>query len=122
MKNNNNEKKEECNRLFVYGTLQHNQSRGFVLQGLKFQPAILPHYRKVIPPDLGFPFIVQEENSSVQGEIYYDLDEDIWKKIDLIEGEGNLYRRILVKVKPQNGEDLTAYTYYPLKILIDSYL
>jgi gamma-glutamylcyclotransferase (GGCT)/AIG2-like uncharacterized protein YtfP len=121
MKDNNN-KKEECDILFVYGTLQHNQSRGYILQGLKYQSAILLDYRKVRPSTLSFPFIIQEKNSTVQGEVYYDLDEYLWKKIDEIEGEGTLYRRILVKVKTQNGEEITAYTYYPSKQLIDSYL
>ena len=108
--------------LLVYGTLKHNESRGYILEGLKFQPAILPGYGIIRPLNLGFPFIVQEKNSTIQGEVYYDLDESLWKKVDFIEGEGTLYRRILVKVKTYNGEEITAYTYYPSKQLINSYL
>ena len=122
MEYNKSEEEESCNRLFVYGTLQHNQSRGYVLKELKFQPAILNGYRKITPLNLGFPFIIQEKNSNVQGEIYYDLDESLWRQIDLIEGEGTLYERIIVKVTTKDGKELNAYTFYPSKTLIDSYL
>ena len=30
-------KSEDCDRLFVYGTLQHGQSRNYILRGLKFE-------------------------------------------------------------------------------------
>ncbi|MFX0043984.1 MAG: gamma-glutamylcyclotransferase family protein [Candidatus Hodarchaeota archaeon] len=119
------DKKEElinCDRLFVYGTLQHGQSRHYILQHLKFEKAILPKYRKVSPPSLGFPFIIRDENSHVIGEIYYGLDNKLFQALDLIEGEGSLYHRILVTVKSLKGQEIESFVYYPNKKLINSYL
>jgi len=119
------EKKEEiinCDSLFVYGTLQHGQSRNYVLQHLKFEKAILPKYRKVSPPSLGFPFIIRDETSHVNGEIYYGLDNKLFQALDLIEGKGSLYHRILVTVKSLKGQEIESFVYYPDKKLINSYL
>ncbi|MFX1457135.1 MAG: gamma-glutamylcyclotransferase family protein [Promethearchaeota archaeon] len=120
MKTNNFEKKK-CNRLFVYGTLQHGQSRNYILRGLKYEKANLINYRKVIPPSLGFPFIIKDNSSNTLGEIYYNVEESVFKHIDIIEGEGELYHRILVDVQLENGEIVKAFTYYPSEILIKNY-
>ena len=75
-------------KIFVYGTLQHGQSRNYVLKGLKYEKAILPKYRKLEPPSLGFPLIIQDHNSNVEGEIYYGVDQSLINQIDIVEGEG----------------------------------
>jgi len=111
-----------CDKLFVYGTLQYGQSRHFILQHLKFEKAILPKYRKVSPPSLGFPFIIRDEKSQVNGEIYYGLDNELFQSLDLIEGEGSLYHRILIKVKTLKEQEIESYVYYPDKRLINNYL
>ncbi|MFW9879200.1 MAG: gamma-glutamylcyclotransferase family protein [Candidatus Thorarchaeota archaeon] len=116
------DKKHKCNKIFVYGTLQHGQSRNYILKGLKYEKATLLNYRKVEPPSLGFPFIIQDDNSKVGGEIYYDIEKSIINQIDMIEGEGELYHRILVKVKLDDGRETEAYTYYPSDMLIKNYL
>ncbi|MFW9874410.1 MAG: gamma-glutamylcyclotransferase family protein [Candidatus Thorarchaeota archaeon] len=107
--------------LFVYGTLQHGQSRNFILRGLKYEKAFLFNYRKVTPPSLGFPFIIRDDFSKVKGEVYYGLDTSLISQIDMIEGEGELYHRILVKVVLENGKELDAFTYYPSVILIKKF-
>ncbi|UCG01912.1 MAG: gamma-glutamylcyclotransferase [Candidatus Heimdallarchaeota archaeon] len=113
---------QNCDRLFTYGTLQSGQSRNFLLSGLEFKKAILPGYRKVTPPELGFPFIVQDKGSNVTGEIYFQLTQAHWTEIDLIEGEGSLYHRILVEVKTiPNGMQFSTFTYYPSRSLIEQY-
>lgn len=114
--------KVNCDKLFVYGTLQQGQSRHYILQHLKFEKAVLPKHRKVSPPSLGFPFIIRDEHSQVSGEIYYGLDVELFKSLDLIEGEGSLYHRILVKVITQKGSEIECFVYYPDKRLISSYL
>ncbi|MFX1409463.1 MAG: gamma-glutamylcyclotransferase family protein [Promethearchaeota archaeon] len=116
------ERKVSCDKLFVYGTLQYGQSRHYILQHLRFEKAVLPNYKKVSPPSLGFPFIIRNENSEVNGEIYYGLDEDLFQSLDVIEGEGSLYHRILVKVETIKGQEIESFVYYPDKRLIDSYL
>lgn len=114
--------KIEQKNLFVYGTLQHGQSRHNVLEGLKYEKARLLKHKKVSPVSLGFPFIVIDEESSVQGEVYYGIDEDLLRTLDLIEGEGSLYHRIGVEVITENGEKVQAYTYYPSDILLNKYM
>jgi len=119
---NTNIKKKKCDRLFVYGTLQRGQSRNNILKGLKYDKATLFNYRKVIPLSLGFPFIVRDDSSNVKGEVYYDVNDLLFTEIDRIEGEGELYYRIAVRITLINGEQLEAYTYYPSEILVKNYL
>lgn len=114
-------KSVDCDRLFVYGTLQHGKSRNYILSGLKFEKATLFNYRKVVPPTLGFPFIIHDDSSSVRGEVYFGLDQFLINQIDMIEGEGQLYHRILVKVRVNSGKELEVFTYYPSEVLIKNY-
>lgn len=114
-------KQQNLNKVFVYGTLQSGQSRNYILSGLKFEKATLMNFRKVEPPDLGFPFIVRDNNSEVTGEIYYEVSNSLIYQLDLIEGEGKLYHRIIVKVQLDSGKELKAFTYYPSEILIKNY-
>ncbi|MFX1303800.1 MAG: gamma-glutamylcyclotransferase family protein [Promethearchaeota archaeon] len=117
-----NYKNVKCNRIFVYGTLQHGQSRNFILRGLKYEKATLLNYKKLEPPSLGFPLIIKDNKSSVEGEIYYGVGESLINQIDMIEGEGKLYHRITVNVNLQDGREAEAYTYYPSEILIKNYI
>ncbi|UCD01998.1 MAG: gamma-glutamylcyclotransferase [Promethearchaeota archaeon] len=112
----------KCDRLFVYGTLQHGQSRNYILRGLKYEKATLLNYKKLEPPSLGFPFIIRDNKSSVEGEVYYGVGGSLFNQIDMIEGEGKLYHRIIVKLKLQDGREAEAYTYYPSEILIKNYV
>lgn len=113
---------EKCDKLFVYGTLQHGQSRNYILRGLKFEKAALLNYKKLEPPSLGFPFIIKAENSNVKGEVYYGVRQFLINQIDMIEGEGNLYHRIIIKIYLEDGREIEAYTYYPSKMLIKNYM
>ena len=117
----NNFKNYKCDKLFVYGTLQHGQSRNYILGGLKYEKATLLNYRKLEPPSLGFPFIIKDDNFSVKGEVYYGVGNSLINQIDMIEGEGKLYHRILVKIKLDDGRETEAYTYHPSEILIKNY-
>jgi len=115
-------KSKECDRLFVYGTLQHRQSRNYILKELTFQKAILSGYRKISLSHLGFPIIIPDKKSKVKGEVYFGLDNSLFQEIDVIEGEGSLYHRFLVNVETLEGESLLAYVYCPSQSLIDSHL
>ena len=115
-------KKVEHKNLFVYGTLEHGQSRHQILENLKFKKARLLRHRKVSPPSLGFPFIISDENSEVEGEVYFELNDDLFFSLDLIEGEGSLYHRIIVEVLTNDGEKIQAYTYYPSDNLLNKFI
>jgi gamma-glutamylcyclotransferase (GGCT)/AIG2-like uncharacterized protein YtfP len=117
-----NDKDVESKNVFVYGTLQHGESRNYVLENLEYEKATLPKHRKVSPPNLGFPFIIFDEDCEVKGEIYYNIDTELLKTLDLIEDEGSLYHRIVVEVLTINGEKVQAYTYYPSDIFVNKYL
>ncbi len=125
-RNNHNEEQksrtQECDRLFVYGTLQHGQSRNYILKELTFQKAILSGYRKISLSHLGFPIIIQDKKSKVKGEVYFGLDNSLFQEIDIIEGEGSFYHRLLVNVETSEGESLLAFVYCPSQSLIDSHL
>jgi gamma-glutamylcyclotransferase (GGCT)/AIG2-like uncharacterized protein YtfP len=111
-----------CDKLFVYGTLQSGRSRHSILQNLNFEKAVLPGYKKVSPVSLGFPFIIHDESSQVNGEVYYGLNDELFHALDLIEGEGSLYHRILVRVMTQKGNEIESFVYFPDKKLINRYL
>lgn len=113
--------KEKSHNLFVYGTLRQGESRNYILGDLPFDIALLLDHKKVSPPELGFPLIIKQQDSKVEGEVYYGLDEELIRKIDVMEGEGSLYHRIMVKVKTADGEMVDAYTYYPSDDLISSH-
>jgi len=115
-------KYKKSDKLFVYGTLQHGQSRNKILNGLKYEKATLFNYRKVVPPSLGFPFIIYDSSSNVKGEIYYGLNHSLLSQIDIIEGEGELYHRIIVNVVLDDGNEVEAFTYYPSEVLIQRYV
>lgn len=118
----NMDNQNQSKHLFVYGTLQYGQSRHHILEGLRYEKATLPKHKRVSPPSLGFPFIVFNEASKVEGEVYYDIDEELIKTLDLIEGEGSLYHRIIVEVLTEDGTKIQAYTYYPSEILIKKFI
>ncbi|MFW9820295.1 MAG: gamma-glutamylcyclotransferase family protein [Candidatus Thorarchaeota archaeon] len=118
---NNNSKENLLDRIFVYGTLQHGQSRNYILKGLKYEKAILFSYKKIEPRALGFPFIIKDSKSSVRGEVYYNVSKSLINHLDMIEGEGRLYHRIIVRLNLENGNEIDAYTYYPSEILIKNY-
>lgn len=107
-----------CARLFVYGTLQHDQSRGSILKNLHFKRAILPKFRKIVPAQLGYPIILKDKDSLVEGEVYFGLDQSLFEKLDIIEDEGNLYHRTLVNIKTQEVDELLSFVYYPSETLI----
>ncbi len=109
--------------LFVYGTLMSRyfdprngeikgHSRSEALKGFKFERAILNDYKLLWPDELGFPFIVSFQGSSVMGEVYYAVGEDIIMVLDDIEGVSRgLYEKSIVKVFTDSGEKVEALTY-----------
>ena len=99
----NDEKEDDINlnfhNLFVYGTLQYGESRNYLLKGLSFEKAIIIGYCKIFLQELGFPIILEDEKSYVNGEVYFGVSESLLNMLDVVEGEGSLYHRIVANVK-----------------------
>ena len=108
------------NNLFVYGTLMKGQSRNYILKGITFESALLNGYEKQEPSSLGFPLIIQKDAAVVKGEIYFDIPDSLFKEIDFIEREGDLYHRITVNVVTTKGKKIETFVYYPSKTLQES--
>jgi hypothetical protein len=93
---------------------------------LKYRKVVIKGYLKISPPQLGFPFIVKVKNANakVEGELYFDLSQTHSEKIDIVEGEGNLYHRIVVEVETiEEGDNqfFSGFTYYPADYLISQF-
>ena len=120
----NNDKQDDneqiCQNLFVYGTLQHGESRNYLLKGIIFEKGTIYGYRKKFLEHLGFPIIIQDEKSNVNGEVYFDVHQSLLNMLDVVEGDGSLYHRIVVNVKTITKKNYLAYVYYPSKELINS--
>lgn len=95
--------------LFVYGSLMKNQSNhDYYLADTKFLTDVTLSGYEIY--DLGcYPGII-EGNGKVYGELYEVTDEEL-KRVDRLEGEGNLYIRKLVKVSLANNEIVEAWCY-----------
>ena len=114
-----NDKEQICQNLFVYGTLQHGESRNYLLKGLVFEKATIYGYRKILLEGLGYPIIICDNKSNVSGEVYLDIPQSLFNMLDVVEGEGSLYHRIVVNVKTITKKNYLAYVYYPSKELIN---
>ena len=97
--------------IFVYGTLMKGFRNHVALLGSKCisSDAILEGYALYsVGP---YPAIVEEAGEKVRGELYKVSNMKI-KTLDMIEGEGFLYKRTPVKVKAGDKEiDGETYVY-----------
>lgn len=75
----------------------------------KFAPALLRGYRRFAIRDEVYPGIRPHKGDVVTGTVYFDLDEEAWKRLDLFEGE--MYRRDTVEVEIADGRVAKAQTY-----------
>ena len=101
--------------LFVYGTLKKGGGNHHFLESSKF----IQHYKlkghALVDLGHGFPYMIQDKDSSVYGEIY-EVSEETLERIDLLEGVPYLYRRMLTNYE-LNGTMEIAGLYYYLSLL-----
>ena len=96
---------------FAYGTLMNRTYLKTVCgKNFKFKKAVLNHYQKYAS-ESGYPYVVEKENTKVEGVVYYDVDKESFEKIDKYECEGDLYIRRKVEVALEDGKELEAYVY-----------
>jgi gamma-glutamylcyclotransferase (GGCT)/AIG2-like uncharacterized protein YtfP len=96
--------------VFVYGTLMSgNSNHEKFLSEAKFAGDFIAEGFELY--DLGsYPGMIHSENGKVKGQLYI-VDSNILSKLDILEGEGNLYIRKLIKVVNNKNESQDAYTY-----------
>jgi gamma-glutamylcyclotransferase (GGCT)/AIG2-like uncharacterized protein YtfP len=103
-------------RVFVYGTLM----KGFPLHhrlrnGMYLGQATLEGYEMYAVGGGGYPAIVPG-TGTVHGELY-EVDEGTLYSLDLVEGEGYLFRKEWVEVVKEDGRKTRAWVYVYLRPL-----
>jgi gamma-glutamylcyclotransferase (GGCT)/AIG2-like uncharacterized protein YtfP len=95
-------------RIFVYGTLRKGECRHYFLEDSRFIG--YARVKGYLLYNLGaYPGMVQG-GGEVVGEVY-EIPESFLKKLDLVEGVPELYRRELIEVTLENGQTISAYAY-----------
>ena len=96
--------------VFVYGTLMSgNNNNEMFLSDAKFVGNFIAEGFELY--DLGnYPGIIHCENDKVKGQLYV-INKKILNNLDILEGEGSLYIREVIKVVNDDNESQEAYTY-----------
>lgn len=108
--------------LMTYGTLMNGRSNHHYLRnqryvgtgkvnGYRLLDYIHPDYMQSI-----FPVVFKTDNDedSVVGEVY-QCDDNILPRVDNLEGEGELYKRVNAIVDVDNGYRYNCYIYIGIK-------
>ncbi len=103
-------------KVFVYGTLKRGFSNHYYLADAKFIGNATTKEKYAMYEDFGIPFVYKDEKvSHIKGEVY-EVDDATLSAIDHLEGHPEVYKRELVKVILENGEEIDAWIYfYPEK-------
>ena len=97
-------------KVFVYGTLMDGLANHSVLKGAKClgKATIQSFGLYCVTPS--YPGIVPMMGAFVRGEVY-QINKTILKKLDVLEGEGNLYSRFNEKCTMEDGTLQDVYVY-----------
>ncbi len=96
--------------LFCYGTLQSPLVMKAVTgETYSGEEATLNDWGRYRFEKTEYPGIVVEPGSSVQGKLYWGLDDNIFEKLD--EFEGDKYERVKVTVTMGDGSAREAFVY-----------
>ena len=75
----------------------------------KSASALLHDYRRLTVRNEVYPGIQPHQGSTVSGTVYFDLEGEAWKRLDLFEGK--MYRRDTVGVEFADGTKAVAQAY-----------
>jgi gamma-glutamylcyclotransferase (GGCT)/AIG2-like uncharacterized protein YtfP len=99
-------------RLFVYGTLMNDDLVRYLAgRPLPWRPAVLEGYCRTLDSSIGYPVVHPLAGASVDGRILEEIDEQMLTAVDTYEGD--LYRRVVVRVQTSDGRNVDAYMYVP---------
>ena len=100
--------------LFVYGSLRDPDLRTFLFgerADLATRPANLPRFSRHHSAAIGYPYIVPDPSSRVEGELLLGLGAGDYAILDAYEDvEDGLYERVAVTVETPEGP-VSAWTY-----------
>ncbi|MGR9093379.1 MAG: gamma-glutamylcyclotransferase family protein [Gammaproteobacteria bacterium] len=97
-------------RLFVYGTLLVPELRHALLgRTLDGSPAELPGYACFRVRHAAYPAITPAAGATTAGELVGGLSHVDFEKLD--DYESALYRRLVVTVRDNSGNDVESFTY-----------
>ena len=97
--------------LFVYGTLMRHLSNHNYLKSSLYLGECSTFDKYVILIDGSIPYLSTSKNIyHIKGELY-EVSDDILKKIDELEDEGNWYKRKNLKII-LNEKIFTCYAYF----------
>jgi gamma-glutamylcyclotransferase (GGCT)/AIG2-like uncharacterized protein YtfP len=96
--------------LFVYGTLLSKDVWTSIVSGdYSFDSAVLKGYARKKVTGKNYPGLTEQNGSTVEGQIYYNISEEDLIKLDEYEGEE--YQRIKVSVLSGSGKNVVCFTY-----------
>jgi gamma-glutamylcyclotransferase (GGCT)/AIG2-like uncharacterized protein YtfP len=96
--------------VFTYGSLMFSEIWQRVVRGhyLSATATLVDHARYALADDT-YPGMVAQPQASVEGVLYYDVDEQDIAALDVF--EGSEYRRENVNVVIESGDTVIACTY-----------
>jgi gamma-glutamylcyclotransferase (GGCT)/AIG2-like uncharacterized protein YtfP len=96
--------------LFVYGTLLSKDIWTSIVSGdYSSDSAVLKGYARKKVTGKNYPGLIEQNGSTVEGQIYYDISEEDLIKLDEYEGEE--YQRIKVSVFLASEKNIECFTY-----------
>lgn len=99
-------------KVFVYGTLMKSHYNHYYMkrEGVKFLGKGRAGGFALYDVTPYYPGAIKENGESVLGEVY-EVPEECMEKIDLLEGNGRLYRREKISVVLENGKVEDCWIY-----------
>lgn len=96
--------------LFAYGTLMCRDIMHAVTSLCPAgTPARLAGFRRMKVNGEAYPGLIEDNLGEVEGVLYRGIDAVAWERLDRFEGE--MYRRIAVRVRLPDATTVTAQTY-----------
>lgn len=100
--------------LFAYGTLMSTEIIkaviGFVPE--KKQGSISGFSRHAVK-NAHYPGVIPAESSSVEGVVYFDIEEESWRRLDLFEGDMYYRQEVVVDLDGSRYTEAEVYVVKP---------